>query len=236
MELGSQTFSSVLRCMYIPNAKSKLPIVRKRKATHAIVMAIVNWKQYRRRSSCNSVQDYRGFFLRPLTTTKGKEQRVYHPSSARVPCFYYTYIRTQKVALREGAIDAGVTPRRATMPTCTDARMRRVLHGFFTPVHTYTYTHACTYTRVYNPHTSVYAHTVSDLPSVHRGVSLLWPEGRILYHDRKAHVWYFRVLMYEECYNMYDVWGMLHKTHRFFLHEIFKEIYNILCVHIIHIY
>lgn len=232
IEFGGIRIADIFICaaMYISNAKSKLPIVRKRRSTHAIVMAVVNWKQYLCVPSYKSVQDHRGFFLCPLTTSKGKEQRVYHPSSVRVPCFHYTYIHAQKVALHEGAKGAGVAPRRATMPVCTDARMCRVLHAFFTLLHMYAYiytharTHACRYTR-----TQAYAHTVSDLPSVHRDVSLLCNPRVIFY-----------IIIEKRMFDIFVFWCMRNittweiyrdKMHRFFCMR-FRRRCIIFCVFI----
>lgn len=64
---------------------------------------------------------------------------------SRVPCFHYTYVHGRS-RCRVGVEGAGVAPRRATMPACTDARMCRVLHAFFTSLHT----HARTYTTARN--------------------------------------------------------------------------------------
>jgi len=135
--------------MHITNAKSKLLIVRRRRATYAIVMAVINWKRLRRsrplyrRSFGGQVEGCRRCSLYALTTREGKEQRVYRPSLALSRAMLPLYIRTRGITL-EGA---GVAPRRATMPACTDARMCRVLHAFFTSLHTHACTHACTHAR-----------------------------------------------------------------------------------------
>lgn len=140
--------STIFVAMYITDAKSKLPIVRKRRATRdrngscklkaaSSVASLVSDPRVRRRPSSM-------FSPRALTTRKGKEQRVYRPSSALACHASIIHMYTgDRVAgrKRESAEDAGVAPRRATMPACTDARMCPVLHAFFTPPHIHTHSH-----------------------------------------------------------------------------------------------
>lgn len=207
--------------MYISSAKGKLPIVRKRKATHAIVMAVcAKMKAAPCRIPLVRVRARLSWSFSPFVdeTSKGKEQRVYHPSSARVPRFHYTYTES-----REGAIGAGVTPRRATMPTCTDARMRRVLHAFLhSRAHVHN-AHMHAHTRIYYP-TQAYVRTVSDLPSVHRGVSLL---RRVVFY----------IMIEKRMFDIFVFWCTRNvmtrviyrdKTQIFFLHEIFRAFICIL--------
>lgn len=166
--------------MYITDAKSKLSIVRKRRATHAIVMIVVSWKQLRWTLVQVLVQRRRSssmFFPRVDEPQRQRAKGISPFVGTRVPCFHYTYVHGGPHC-REGAEGAGVAPRRATMPACTDARMCCVLHAFFhSPVR-----------RAHMHASRPYVRTASDLPFLHKGVSLLCARGtrRILHHCRDS--------------------------------------------------
>lgn len=143
--------------------------------------------QVPRASPCKTIVDFFSVRWRPAKAkSKGYitlRQLACHAS------IIHTYIHTQKVALHEGAKDAGVAPRRATMPACTDARMRRVLHAFFTLLHVHRHD-ICTYVRTY-AHTFIFAlYSHGERPSLRAQgcIPSIWPEGNILHHHGETHV------------------------------------------------
>lgn len=88
--------------MYISNAKSKLPIVRKWRATHAIVMAVVNWK-YR----CKSLVQVRArlsWIFSPFVDDQQRQRAKgispFVSSRAMLPLYIHTYIHRKSRCTR----------------------------------------------------------------------------------------------------------------------------------------
>lgn len=180
-----QTFRQSLSRLHITDAKSKLPIVRKRRATHAIVMAVVNWKQLRRSLVQVLVQDGGRLFAdvfsvrwRPAKAKSKGYIALRRLSRAVLPL----YIRTWGITLQGGRGGCGGGAKKGNNASMHWRAVCAVCYTlFFTPLHTHTcaYVHTCTQPCV---------RTASDLPSLHRGVSLLCARGtrRILHHCRDS--------------------------------------------------
>lgn len=224
IEFGGIRMADIFACtaMYISNAKSKLPIVRKWRATHAIVTTVVNWK-YRcipRASPCKTIVDFFSVRWRPA-----KAKSKGYITLRQLAC-HASIIHTQKVAMHEGAKDAGVAPRRATMPACTDARMHRVLHAFFTLPHIHVHD-IRTYVRTY-VHTYTYIRTALTRWATFPPCAGVYPS-----YDRRV---IFYIIMEKRMFDIFVFWCMRNITtweiYRDKMHRSFsKRIYRILCVY-----
>lgn len=189
IEFGGIRIADIFACtaMYISNAKSKLPIVRKWRATHAIVMAVVNWK-YR----CKSFVQVRArlsWIFSPFVDDQQRQRAKgispFVSSRAMLPLYIHTYIESRVARGCERCGGGAKKGNNASMHWRAYASC--VTRFFHSPTLLYT---DMTYARIY-AHTFIFPlYSHGERPSLRAQgcIPPIWPEGNILHHHGDTHV------------------------------------------------